>query len=196
MPTYQNNIPQSTDRLTDSQADLLANFAQLQTYLTVNHTGLNNGPITLGKHNLVSFPAQGLQPGFLTNENGLYSFVNPTTTKAEIYAHKQTQAGSNDIPMTASVISANAPARNTPGWSYLPSGILMKWGIITAAGGSGTADLTNTSYGPAYATTCVNVIGTCYNNNTGTFQLTVTAPNTLTLTGTGNIQVYFLALGY
>ena len=85
---YQNNIPQPTQRLKDSQGDLLANFQALQTFLEVNHVTFGSGDE--GKHKWVSFPTQGSAPSFAGGEEGLYNLVYATTAQNELYVHKQT----------------------------------------------------------------------------------------------------------
>lgn len=119
MPTYNANIPQPTDQLSQSQSDLLNNFQSISALINVNHVDFNTGD--QGKHKWVTFPNQVSvpTPPFNANELSLYNFINPTTMANELYVQKGTAAG---IPMTASLKNAN-------GWSYLPSGILIKWGF-------------------------------------------------------------------
>ena len=45
---YLNNIPQATDRIKDSQPQILANFAEIQTLVGVNHVNFN--AVDQGKH--------------------------------------------------------------------------------------------------------------------------------------------------
>ncbi len=47
--SYQNNIPQPTDALSQSQSDILNNFAAIQTLIDVDHVDFAN--INQGKHN-------------------------------------------------------------------------------------------------------------------------------------------------
>ena len=130
---YQNNIPQANQRLKDSQSDLLANFQAIQTLLAVNH-GIF-GAADEGKHKWVTFPVQVGAPAFGAGEDGLYNRLYATTNLNELHVHKQTSAGTVEIPMTASILSTNAnPGLNVSGWTYLPSGVLLKWGQGTANG--------------------------------------------------------------
>jgi len=55
---YFNNIPQATDRLSKSQYQLLANFASIQHYFTVNHIDFDAS--NKGKHSVLTMPLQEL----------------------------------------------------------------------------------------------------------------------------------------
>ena len=130
---YQNTIPGPNDFLTDSQVDLQNNFISLQASWIINH--VNFDIANTGKHPRIDFPVQAPAPVFgVAGENGLYNFLNATTTKNELYVHKQTQAGTADIPFTASFLSDTVPTNNQDGWTYLPSGVLLRWGSRQVGG--------------------------------------------------------------
>lgn len=121
---YQQNIPQAGDRLKDSQADLLGNFQAIKQLIDVNHATF--GSANEGKHNKVTFPVQNPASVFAAGDLGLYSFLSPLTARNELYLYDY--AG-NRIPITASQQVASSA-----GWTYLPSGVLIKWGNSTANG--------------------------------------------------------------
>lgn len=146
---YNNNIPQPTDLISVSQGDLLNNFQAIQTLIGVNHVNFNTSD--QGKHMWVTFPQQGAIPpagsGFLSTELGVYNAVNATTTQNELYINKTNQATVVQVPMTASILSNNSTPPYTlnyggQGWSYLPSGIIIKWGFVTSATGNTLVDFT------------------------------------------------------
>ena len=116
---YNNTIPKATDQIKNSQADILGNFVALSSF--------GNGYCDL--------PVQGTQPPTLplanSTDDALYTFLNPTTGKNELYVHKQIFDAPTytQIPMTASCMSNTTVASCVNGWSYLPSGLLMKWGM-------------------------------------------------------------------
>lgn len=116
---YQANKPLPPDRLAISVTDIELNFDSLNTFLTANHVGFNVGD--QGKHTKVVFPDLLAPVGFAVGEVGLYNAVSPYTTVNELFFRRE--APSVGIPITAS--------RKAPfGWSYLPSGLLLKWGTI------------------------------------------------------------------
>lgn len=147
---YQANIPQPNNLLSQSQDDILNNFQAIQTLIGVNHA--NFGSADEGKHKWLSLPQQAATPpagsAFGATELGIYNAVNATTTKNELYVNKTNQATVVQVPMTASILSTNsAPAAGTTGWSYLPSGIIIKWG---SANGTGNFAVDFTGLGPTY----------------------------------------------
>lgn len=132
---YNANIPMPTDQLSQSQADLLGNFQALSTLINVNHVDFASAD--QGKHKWVTFPVQAGSPpiAFGAGEVALYSFLNPITSQNELYVNKTNQATVTQIPGTASILSVTSnPGNNVSGWTYLPSGILLKWGNSTATG--------------------------------------------------------------
>ncbi len=127
-----NNVPLNGQSLAYTKPLVNANFSTIDTTFSVDHVAYNTSGG--GKHNKVTFPVQGSAPAFAAGDNGLYSFLYATTAKNEEFIHKQTFAGTSDIPFTASILSTATPALNTGGWSYLPSGLLLKFGNGSANG--------------------------------------------------------------
>jgi len=159
---YNNAIPQPGDQPKDSQPQILTNFAAIKTLIDVNHVTFDAAGE--GKHKFITLPVQAAAP-VLTTDNGLYNKNYAGTTKNETYIHNQTFAGTSDIPFTASILSTSNPVSADDGWTYLPSGILLRWVWVTSvAGGTETIDLTgllpafNTIIG-ALVTPFDNVVG-------------------------------------
>jgi len=143
---YQNNIPQPGDLLSQSQADILNNFAALQTLIDVNHVDFVS--IDQGKHKFVTMPVQAAAPpvgAFLATEVGFYNFVNPDTTAEEVYVHTS-QSGAAviaEVPLTAS-------NQAITGWCYLPSGLILKWGDDVTVAGIKAVILNGVGLGPNF----------------------------------------------
>jgi hypothetical protein len=133
---YNGNIPQATDLLSSSQPLIQGNFSAIQTLIDVDHVDFASA--NQGKHFRVSLPVQS-GPSFDATDTGLYSALNPNSSQNEIYAYHYNSTGTLRTPMTASVLGTNAdPGSNSAGWSYLPSGILLKWGSATVTSTSGS----------------------------------------------------------
>lgn len=161
---YNENIPQPSDRLSQSQADLLANFQAIKTLVDINHVDFADA-VNQGKHKVVTFPVQSPVPTFAGGETGLYNFLSPATAKNETYVHTQTGATTREVPMTASILSGNsAPASDSGGWTYYPSGIFETWG---SGNGNGLTTVTLT-FAPANqilgVMVCPKSAGTVYQN--------------------------------
>jgi len=139
---YNPNIPQANDQISVSQGQLLANFQSINTYLTVNHVPFPAAD--MGKHAFVEMPLQAAAPVSAANEQSFYNLIptaNPLTAIPELFLNKQSNAGVMQIPMASSILSTATPGNGAPGWTYLPSGIIIKWGIVAVIGnaGGGTA---------------------------------------------------------
>ncbi len=204
---YNGNIPQPTDQISQSQNQILDNFTAIQTVVAVNHVTFDDPSGNQGKHKWVSFPVQTGAPSFAAGENGLYSLAynNNTTTKNEIFTHKQTSSGTQNIPFTAGILSANsAPATLTPGWTYLPSGILLKWSANEVANG---LTVINFPAGAPVFNVCMTVIVQVADGGAGdinrAIRLTAVNPTNFsvygssrTTTGAASMNFTYLAIGY
>lgn len=108
---YNSNIPLATDLQSVSQGQILNNFQALASF--------GNG--------YADFPVQTVAPSFSAGNDGLFTLSNATTSLNELYVHKQTSAGTSNIPITASILSQSVPVQGANGWTMLPSGILTYW---------------------------------------------------------------------
>lgn len=132
--TYQSNIPAATDTLATSQGDIQTNFASIESLIDVDHVDFNDA--NAGMHNQITLPLNDnspIAPVFSSPNIGLYNLVPaaaPLTNINELFINKYVNGlVQKQIPMTASTLSTNAvPAAFSTGYTYLPSGIIMKWG--------------------------------------------------------------------
>lgn len=192
-----NSLPLPGQSLAVSRNPIKQNFDTINAAFAIDHVTMTppGTAAPQGFHNKVTFPVQGAAPVFGAGIAGLFNLLNATTAKNELNVHKQNQAGAVDVPFTASVLSNNAIPGITNGWSYLPSGILIKWGVINA-NGAGTATLNLNSggvLGPNF-TRMFCIQGSAFNVQS-TFTLQGFAPATITLTGGSGQQVYFFVIG-
>lgn len=126
---YSNNIPQATDRLNDSQSLMLANFAAIETVVSVDHINFDAASGDQGKHNVVTMPRRTVAPIHPVTgltEVALYSALSPLSGETEIFVARENGTASYEI---------TAALGGNEGWTRLPSGILIKWarGMITTA---------------------------------------------------------------
>lgn len=127
---YNSNIPQPTDQPSVSQNQLLLNFGAIKSLIDVDHVDFD--AVGAGWHNKITFPVQDPAPVIAPTNLALYSFLSPTTDVNELYFVNQEGA---QIQASASILSTDpTPADDTTGWTYLPSGILLKWGNSVATG--------------------------------------------------------------
>lgn len=116
--SYTSNVPQGNQSISQTQPIINANFQAL--------TSFGNGYAEISN--------QVATPSFSGGNDGLYTLNNTDTSLNEMYIHKQTFAGTSEIPFTASILSQAAPVMAADGWTYLPSGIIMRWDTITGTG--------------------------------------------------------------
>ncbi len=120
--------PNNGQTLGSSKPQVSGNFGTIDAAFSINHIGYNLS--NQGKHFLIQFPVQSSVPaGIIASDISLYNMLptNPTypaTGTNELFLVKAD--GTTTIPITASV-------QNTNGWTYLPSGILLKWGNASYA---------------------------------------------------------------
>ncbi len=124
MPVYTINIPQPGDNPSQSQDQILQNFQTLNTAFSVNHVAFNNAD--QGKHNKISIPVNGgAASTFLVTEMGMQNRSAAPTSRPDIWLSRGTDAA---YPMTG---YQNGGTTVNNGWTYLPSGLKMAWGVST-----------------------------------------------------------------
>lgn len=152
--TYNNAIPQPGDRPSQSQSQLLANFADLKTFLDKNHVNLLDPSIDSGGlHKFLQMPEQSSDPATAVSQGALYTKDDGTRTA--LYWRQENNG-------TVIKLTGPNPVAGTAGQTFLPGGIGIKWGTFTKAGSfpsSGT--ITYTTLGlTAFSTTTYNVVMT------------------------------------
>lgn len=213
---YNGVIPQSGDFLSISQGQILNNFGAIQSLIDTDHVDFSSGTAVAGQHDRISFtvqtspPAQNLpnRANWVAGQVGLYSSLNATTNKNELYINKTNNSGIVQIPGTASILGTSNPTPgafgNATGWTMLPSGIKMVWGTFTGSGASQTITLVGAQQ---FATTILSVQLTVIGNSTTAVQalarVRVIAANSFDavvsdVTGStfSTANVMFLAIGY
>jgi len=107
--TYTKDIPQGAQKQSVTQAPIQSNFQAIKELVEIDHEAFNLAN-NFGKHKRVSLLAHAPAPTFDANDAGLYNFLNPTTTKNELYVHRQTNNSPAEVPFTASKMSNTAMA--------------------------------------------------------------------------------------
>ncbi len=126
MPTYSPNIPQPGDQPSQSQNQILENFQVANTAFAQDHAPYNS-PIQ-GQHEQITFPVGPLagQPfTFLAGQIGLQNVTAAPTAIPDIW---MSRGAATAFPITGYGLGG---VNASNGWTYLPSGIKMVWGIDT-----------------------------------------------------------------
>lgn len=176
--SYNYNIPQPTDELSQSQNDILQNFTSLGSIAgssSANTFSLNNtaGFNFLFSRNIGTAPTQVVGATFLWTQT-----FAPTGRNELFILNDATAVTAAGIPITAAGYTQN-------GWSYLASGILLKWGSITVNASPSTTAVNLNAIGPAY-NSAFNVQVTTQNPTTTSYATYVSlTASTLTLGNPG-----------
>jgi len=142
---FKSNIPTASDLLSQSQDDILNNFAGIKTLVDINHVTFDAAD--QGKHNFIQFPVQSPVPTTGAGEVGFYSQTSAITSQPElVFSH---QSAGTTYEFTSAV-------KNATGYTMLPSGIILKWG-------SGTVNANTTAVATFSAAAGVPVFTTVYN---------------------------------
>ena len=144
MTIYNNNIPQPSDRPSDSQDDLLQNFQALKVFLDRNHVAIIDPTTNTseGKHRFLQMPEQVAVPSTADNEGALY--VKEANGRSSLYFRQEKDG--TEIQMTK-----QAPIKSATGESFLPGGIIYKWGSTNfAASTSQAVSFTGASFSAIY----------------------------------------------
>jgi hypothetical protein len=146
---YNANIPQPTDAISDSQNDILDNFQSINTWVQVNHTGFDSPPNT-GKHTVVELPQQAMATVTPVGEVAIECLSSAYNANGPELIYLPENAGAR-VEMTASLKATN-------GWTFLPSGLLIKWGrFLVAAAGTAVVPFPAGAGIPAYGMTVYNI---------------------------------------
>lgn len=128
-----NNVPLSGQSLAVTRVPINQNFSVIGTAFVVDHVDYNiSGQ---GQHKKVSMPTQSPEPAPQAGIVQLYSRVSSITNQPElVFTH---QTGST-APSAAQIVEFTSAGWANPGWTRLPSGILLKWHSGVGFGGSST----------------------------------------------------------
>lgn len=136
---YDGTIPQPTDQLNDSQPEILNNFGANQNFLEFDSTGVyltvgGHGAFASavpGQHVYLEIPNMAIQgftiPAIQNDEMAMYSNTS-LTGNTDIFIQKQNLS---PAPLPTHLIPMTASNYAIPGYTYLPSGLILKWGTIT-----------------------------------------------------------------
>jgi len=124
---YVTTVPGATQRINETQAPIQNNFAAIKTAFDVNHTALDD-TVAQGFHKFLTMPEQAATPATAADQVALFSRQGAHSPTASQLCFKKEDG--TVVEFTAGILAA-------PGWTRLPSGLLLKWGVFN----HGLADL-------------------------------------------------------
>lgn len=198
MTVYSASIPQPTDLISNSQSDILGNFAQLNTQFAIDHSAFNTGSGNgTGFHKQITMPTT-VAPGAQTNPQSVWH------TKAGVggvytnYSLPFFKNQSGDLPLAPDLSSTGT------NYGYQQGNLIYNFGRAEINQGSQSTTVTwkvpfTTSVLMMQMTKDGNGLGSSGNTNTcnaTATSLTVGTFTSQTSLASGPMPFYYLAIGY
>lgn len=196
--SYTANTPQSGQTLGFTRPVINSNFQTINTAFAVNHIAFNISGA--GKHKFVEMPNQSVIPSPLASAEGtIYCkssgiaqlFFTPGISGNEYQLTRAINAGFSEFG-TNTAYAAN----HTGGWTFLPGGMLLQYGLRSSPGASGAISFPTTFTNNPYSIT-VSLYRASGDHNvlvSSATPPTTTGFNYICDTG-GSIGVFWTAIG-
>lgn len=153
IPTYNSGYPQDGSSLGQSKAQIRANIDGTYQTLAIDHIDNNGNPGAkpAGYHKVIHIVPQVSNPGAIAGYGQLFSkTVSSVISDTALFWETGTGLVSQ---LTMNI----TPRSNTRGYTFLPGGILLQWGIISSPASGDNAVLFNAASGINFPTACFNV---------------------------------------
>ncbi len=133
--------PASADNLSVSQNDIQQNFQTANDVMNVNHYPFDNNTANKGKHKFCEFPVGTIPIGLAIGEATLYG-KNATSLGAGNEGNLWFTSDNlgKEYQLTRAINGNFASFSANPGWTFLPGGLLMQYGILTTTSGGSTSN--------------------------------------------------------
>lgn len=187
--TYNPAIPQSTDRPSDSQAQLLANFTALNNIFNQEHVTFNAVEDN-GEHKNITFnDVLGADPGLADPKASLYTKSDGTDSQL-FFENFDNGASANLVrQLTNLPVTSGAKHGGTEYTILTPWGFRITMGVTAAFSGTSTD-----TFLTAFTTTIYTSIATPNDVNAHPVSAQTTLAN-LSLRTASNISVRYLVIG-
>lgn len=146
MSVYNNSIPNATDFLSDSQQDIRNNFQQLDTSFGLNHFLFSDTTASNGKHKYIEMVNEAALPAGLADEEGTI-YTKKVSTESELFYtpddtnNEYRMTRTDDDATIFSRFATNAGPVSS-GWTFLPGGMLLQYGLTGTLSGNSTPTIT------------------------------------------------------
>ena len=184
---YNNNIPQPSTNLSQSQADLLANFTALDTaYGTAGDHVAFSVTTDAGKHKKSTYPEQSPAPTTGVNEMAVYSAANAAVS--DLYVRRENDGTTLNI--TNNTLAATSGAGTTV------DGLQFRAGQSGFINGSATKAI---AFGTAFPNGFVSAVATIDTATPILLQITTASTagfSVVKQTTSGSQSFYWIAIGY
>lgn len=181
-------LPNNGQSLNATRDNIRNNFAITDSGFKVNH--YNFGEANAGKHLYLQMP-EVAAPATAANEAALYSKEGVASHVTELFFRRESSGA--EIPFTEALLG-------NPGWTYIPSGIMIQWGIAANINETGVV----IGFPRNFPTACCGVVFTSNNNSSSNHFVSYTNANVGGFTGWSTTRSggadtsspFFIAIGY
>lgn len=184
--SYNNTIPQPTNLMSNSQAQIFGNFAAIDSGTTGTGAGFSRNHVTMtdgtngGLHHRVDYYQAVASPAI----SGFAASLYPKTVTNVEACFKNTVA---DIQITNSTLTTAS------GEGMMPGGVQVRCGLASSNGSGVTTNFTT-----AFPVACLSVVVTGRNTSLTTNIIKVTGKTRFdfTLQSPSGENAYYVAIGY
>ena len=174
--TYVSDIPVSGESLGSTRDRIRGNFQEIAAVEAINHIAFN--AVGKGKHKFLQMPEQAAAPAVLANEAGFYSKVGANPAETNLFFRGENNGF--EYQLTRAIAASTArfgnntayQANHEGGWSFLPGGLILQYGLRTNIGANSTATVT---FPVAFTTACFSVMISPVTSGNPTSQMILTA---------------------
>ena len=150
IPTYTPGYPPDGSSLGQTKSTIRNNLDGTFQTLGVDHVNNNGQPGSnpAGYHTVIHVVPQASNPGTVSGFGQLFSkSINSVITDTALFW--KTGTG-----LLQQLTMNFTPQANTNGFTFLPGGLILQWGVVSSPGSSGTVN---------FATSNMNFPNNCYN---------------------------------
>ena len=185
--SYTPSVPNSGDSLGSTRSTINTNFQQIDVVNSVNHEAF--GTADKGKHKFLQMPErlQAEIPTTAVNEGGLYVKVGTGPAEASLFYRGESNGNEYRLTVTDNsnftTFATNTEYQAGPpslkgGWTFLPGGLLLQYGIVTSANGYSTQ--TAVLFPRAFSIAPYSVTTSMIRSGTNSADVIFIVPNSLT----------------
>jgi hypothetical protein len=141
IPTYNQGYPQDGSSLGQSKLTIRNNLDGTFQTLAVDHINNNGQPGSkpAGYHKVIHMVPQSANPGAIAGYGQLFTkTVNSIINDTQLFWETSTGLIQQ---LTVNI----TPRARTNGYTFLPGGIIIQWGVVNSPGQSGTVTFTTVS---------------------------------------------------
>lgn len=132
--SFTANVPAPTDKLSQSQKDILNNFTAINTYFGTDHVNFTSSS-NIGQHNQITFLGTfpGAPPGDIPapTDGVLIKAEWIAAAGKDHFVLWYREKDSMHSPAAYQLTGTYSPQNAATGFTYLPGGLCMMWGVET-----------------------------------------------------------------